>query len=74
MDSSPAYSLDEMLDLVCQDGLIDSYETASSQVTFYQRGEVFSLAKDSAEDFLHRVIRAMRLELPPAAETQEDVL
>jgi hypothetical protein len=72
MDSSPAYSLNEMLDLVCQDGLIDSYETANSRVTFYQRGEVFSLRMDSAEDFLHRIVRAMRLDQRPFSKGQDE--
>jgi len=74
MDSSTAYSLDEMLDLVCQDGLIDSYETAGSRVIFYQRGEVFSLSMDSAEDFLQRIVRAMNLDRHSFPETQEAAL
>jgi hypothetical protein len=68
MSTSKQHSLDELLDLVHQDGLIDDYEASGSRVTFHQGGETFSLQTESARDFLSRVVRAMGLDSEPAAE------
>lgn len=68
MDAFKLHSLDELLDLVHQDGLIDDYETTESRVTFHQGGETYSLQNESARDFLARVVRAMGLDQPGPAE------
>lgn len=70
MDTSRLHSLDELLDLVRQDGLIDHYETTESRVTFHQGGETYSLQTESARDFLSRVVRAMGLDEPGRAEAE----